>query len=267
MTIAPHEIRADTVSHAWIMALTAVDALPRGDAFHLNVHVARPAVEISAVRALVDELLEQEGRQPVDTVRNTVFPAALAASDPEPADLAQRYRQLYPSLRKLDRANNQGTYFGRMVDYPTNGGVDQLSDIVGKLRRSTTGRRTKAMYEMNLDEPGLESRVYRYTNDHRKMEGFPCLSFCSLQLDRDTLHMVAHYRSQYLVERAYGNYLGLGQLLEYVARSAELHTGMLQVVVGHACIERARRAVREMITRAHGALDEWADDTVTMAGP
>lgn len=230
MTIAPHEIRADTVSHAWVSALAAVAELPGADVFHLNVHIARPAVEIPAVRALADELLEREGRQSVDTVRNTVFPAKLAASSPEPADLAQRYRKMYPRLRELEHhTNTQGTYFGRMVEYPTDGGsVDQLNNIVGKLRRSTTGRRIKAMYEMNLDEPGFELRVYRDINDHRKRMGFPCLSFCSFQLDRDTLHMVAHYRNQYLVERGYGNYLGLGQLLEYVAKSAQLHTGNLQ---------------------------------------
>ena len=49
--------------------------------------------------------------------------------------------------------------------------------------------------------------------------GFPCLSFCSFQLDGDTLHMIAQYRYQYLIERGYGNYLGLGQLLGYVSKS------------------------------------------------
>lgn len=52
--------------------------------------------------------------------------------------------------------------------------------------------------------------------------GFPCLSHCAFQIDTDGhVHLLATYRSQFLVERGYGNYLGLGRLLAHVAR----HTG------------------------------------------
>ena len=71
--------------------------------------------------------------------------------------------------------------------------------------------------------------------------GFPCLSFCSFQLDGDTLHMIAQYRYQYLIERGYGNYLGLGQLLGYVCATVGLHPGQLTIIAGVAAVDSAAR--------------------------
>jgi thymidylate synthase len=68
--------------------------------------------------------------------------------------------------------------------------------------------------------------------------GFPCLSLASFHLDVDTVHLAAHYRNQSVIERAYGNYLGLGRLHAYVAKSCGLHVGELLVVSGHIELER-----------------------------
>ena len=70
---------------------------------------------------------------------------------------------------------------------------------------------------------------------------FPCLSFLSFQLDKSDLHVVAHYRSQYLVERGYGNYLGIVNLLRYVADQVGLIPGGVTIVVGLAHADRLRR--------------------------
>ncbi len=64
--------------------------------------------------------------------------------------------------------------------------------------------------------------------------GFPCLSFLSFQVDQDQLHAVAHYRYQFLMQRGYGNYLGLARLMGYVAGQVGLDPGRLMVVVGRA---------------------------------
>jgi hypothetical protein len=237
-----------------VQALAAVGELPGHDAFHLIVRIERPHVEVPVVRALADRLLDDLRLDPVATITNTLFPAALARLHPEPAALAERYRRLYPRLRKFS-SNRGGTYFGRLVALPTEQGtVDQLTDIVEKLRRSRTGRRWKATYEADFATTSVA--VYCETEDRRKKMGFPCLSFCSFQLDGDKVHLVAHYRSQYLVQRAYGNYLALGQLLDFVARAAKLQTGQLTVIAGHACIEREIGKTREIVAEALEALQQ-----------
>ena len=62
------------------------------------------------------------------------------------------------------------------------------------------------------------------------------------------MHALAQYRSQYLVHRAYGNYLGLGRLLDYVATAAGLRTGELTVVAGYIQMESPFTAVRRLVS-------------------
>ena len=194
---------------------------------------------------------------PVDTVANAIFPARLAAASAGPSELARRYRRLYPTLRRLHKSNRKGTYFGRIVAHPAAGGErDQLADLIERLNTElrTPGPKS-ARYEMNVTGPGELAQpprvsgeftdggpvhVYAAGKDTSPM-GFPCLSFCSFQLDSGLLHMIAQYRYQYLIERGYGNYLGLGQLLGYVCATAGLHPGQLTIMAGVAAVDSAAR--------------------------
>jgi thymidylate synthase len=92
--------------------------------------------------------------------------------------------------------------------------------------------------------------IFEPGQDRNRAMAFPCLSHCSFQLGRDgRVHALAHYRSQYLLQRAYGNYLGLGRLLDYVATSAGLSTGELTVVAGHIQLEAGVTDVRRLVAR------------------
>jgi len=111
--------------------------------------------------------------------------------------------------------------------------------------------------EPAAEEPGARDPiteavpVYAAGRDNSPM-GFPCLSFCSFQLDQDKLHMVAHYRRQHLVVRGYGNYLGLGQLLGYVCAMTELSPGELLIVAGVAQVDAAMYRIRRLLAAASG---------------
>lgn len=255
MAVLAKTVRASTVSEAWIGVVDAVDRMPGHNAFHVAVQITEPTTELAAIRNVADRLLESLRLPPVTEVRNTVFPVELGRKYPEPAALSARYREyVYPRLKKLDIENAKGTYFGRFVDYRTSdGAVDQLAVVVDKLRRSRVGTKRKATYELDMAN-GLELAVYAHGRDHRKTMAFPCLSFCSFQLDDDRLHLVANYRSQYLVQRAYGNYLGLGELQQYVARAAGFGVGELLVVAGHARVDGNLTATRAAIAEARASL-------------
>jgi thymidylate synthase len=179
------------------------------------------------------------GLRPIDTVRNTIFPAETAARFAEPSELAEHYRLRYPVIRRFNR---RGTYFGRLVALPNeqHETIDQLSATVAKLRRA--GRRMSSRYELN---------VYLAREDCKVAMGFPCLSHCALHLDGDVLHMSAQYRNHYLVERGYGNYLGLGELLEYICRSTNLRVGELLVVAGRAELDHAgKKRIAQLLEAA-----------------
>jgi thymidylate synthase len=77
--------------------------------------------------------------------------------------------------------------------------------------------------------------------------GFPCLSGCSFQLDHGIVHLLAHYRYEYLIQRGYGNYLGLARLLNYVATSAGLIAGQMTIVTGRAHVDAPEKALRRRL--------------------
>jgi hypothetical protein len=112
-----------------------------------------------------------------------------------------------------------------------------------------------AAYEADLAHPddanedlAAEALVHAADRDNL-YRGFPCLSHCSFQLDRDgAVHATALYRSHFMFERAYGNYLGLGQLLGYIARQAGLRPGTLTVVAGHARLDGPIASIRPLLS-------------------
>ncbi|WP_214319030.1 hypothetical protein [Nonomuraea sediminis] len=252
-------IAEENTSLAWSAACRALDTPtnPRRDGFHTVVRIGDATAEDPQVRAHLDQVRQQYGYDPIETVANTIFPARLAAACSSPAELALRYRNMYPQLKRMHRRNRGGTYFGRVVAYPgEHGQVDQLSAMIDRIR--TQAARTgpmSAAYEMDIAHPGDLDRdtetwstpvhVAGKDNGYR---GFPCLSHCSFQLERgQVLHAVAQYRSHYMVDRAYGNYLGLGRLLAYLAQQAQVLPGGLTVIAGHAQIEKHLTVIRPVI--------------------
>jgi hypothetical protein len=261
--LASDHVRAQTVSGAWLGAVrTALDS-PSHRLFHLVTRIEQPIAEDDAVRQAADGLLADLKLPPIETVANTIFPSGLAATSKNWEHLSQRYRKAYPTLKRW-RANRPGTYFGRLVAYPAAGQeIDQVGELIRKLRveLGTAGPKA-ARYELSLVAPGeaLPAPSHAPTgvasdsddNDAGALSqplpvqcpgedvaamAFPCLSYCSFQLDGSLLHAVAHYRSQYLVQRTYGNYLGLGRLLRYVSEQAELDMGELMVVGAYVQID------------------------------
>lgn len=272
-------IHAPDVSTAWLEAVATLFRLEGRSAFHTVVSIDDPTAEDLAVRARLDELLAGLGMDGVATVANTIFPNRIAATSADHAHLVRRYRAYYPVLRRLDPGNRSGTYFGRLVAYPANdGAIDQIGLVIERLQTElATGSPKSARYEAVIDLPAsadaqseeiadpdempadnlslvgsVSAPVYVPGKDNSPL-GFPCLSHCSFQLGCDgRLHALAQYRSQYMVQRAYGNYLGLGRLLQHVAGQAGLAVGQLTVVAGYAQVEAARRKVRALLAESAG---------------
>lgn len=250
----PRSIGAADLATGWLKTVMAVHALPGHEAVHVTTRIADPRSQDEGIRVAVDRLLEGYSLPSVERVANTLFPQAAAARLPEPSELARHYRdKLYPRIRRFPK-NTHGTYFGRLVEVRGET-EDQLSTLVRKLREASSGTAMKSRYEL---------AVYDHARDGRKRLGFPCLSFASFHLAGGCLHASAVYRNHYLIERAYGNYLGLARLQAYVARAADLDVGELLVTAGHAEVERCSRA--EMTALANLAASKIQPDTGTAPG-
>jgi len=255
-------VEASNVSTAWLAITRRLDDESNRKAIHTVTRIADPVGENPLVRSAMDDLLAAgKDRQSVETVANTIFPEAIARTCVDHDALVDRYARMYPTLKKRFRKNEHGTYFGRLIQYPSaKGPFDQIGAVIRRITAElkTRGPKQAARYEAILEIPEDASSlpVYVPNTDNNPM-AFPCLSHCSFQLDTEGhLHLLATYRSQFLVERGYGNYLGLGRLLAHVARHTGLQVGHLTVVAGLAHLESPITPVRAM-------LEQFADLDLT----
>ena len=251
-------VAADSISRAWLQTTLLVNEACEQKAFHTVSAVADAEVEDAEIRQACDELLVSRGLPSVETVANTIFPAAIAGAAGEVEELTQRYRELYPRLRQFP-GNNKGTYFGRLVAYPgPQGEVDQLVRLVHRLRQELSTRGPMgARYEVAVvepadqggaDESGTSLGVYAAHRDNGR-RAFPCLSMCSFNLDHNQLHLLAHYRYEYLITKGYGNYLGLARLLRFVAGQAGLRAGQMTIVSGRTHVDAPKLVVHQRLAR------------------
>ena len=252
-------IQADTVSAAWYDAVRTTRAAPGHKVFHLVVSIEQPLTEDETIRNEMDKLLADRGLQTVDTVASTIMPAALAELCHTHDDLVARYRDRYEVIMRFPK-NSWGTYFGRLVAYPVGHGnrpapVDQLAPVIKALRGPQV---VAAQYETavataedmagpsEILDPGV---LIHHPTRGRHGRGAPCLSNIAFQREANRVHAIAHYRSHFLIERAYGNYLGLAWLVRYVAGQAGLGVGHLTVVAGYAQIDGWVSDVDETLNR------------------
>ncbi|WP_327250948.1 hypothetical protein [Streptomyces sp. NBC_01244] len=252
-------VDAPDVSTAWLEACERLASLPKSRAFHTVVRIANPLQENSGLRSELDRrrAARTDPLYPIDTVVNTLFPVQLAATCATHEELAERYRALYPRLRRV-RRNAHGTYFGRLIAYPgadkKSEPVDQIARVISRMESLRKTARWSAVYEAGTahvldteaayeDDPPESApeteAVIRAAALDTQPRDFPCLSHCSFQMDAstDSVHLAAYYRSHYMFERAYGNYLALGHLCEWVARQTGLKPGTLTVMAGSARLD------------------------------
>jgi hypothetical protein len=96
-------------------------------------------------------------------------------------------------------------------------------------------------YEVGLAMPADEVAVpVLIAGKDRNTRGFPCLSHLSFSLLNGVVNLLAVYRSHDFISRAYGNYLGLGRVLQFVAHESGFPAGELTCVSSSATAEITR---------------------------
>jgi hypothetical protein len=231
MTAAP------TPVSAWVNAARRLKV--EGDLHGLMLHIENPigfGPGEEDVVCRVDAFLRDHDKCGISTVSNTIFPADLDRGDGIEA-LTDRYMETF--ARRMHRQGEWGRYFQRMVAWPIGsernaGSVNQLAEHIRSLRAMREGR---ARFFGNVTEIALFDPV----RDLRKKMNRQCLSFIELKPDRDgdtwRLSMMAVYRNHYYVQRTLGNLIGLGRLLQFIAREAGFEVGTLTIQSTHACLD------------------------------
>ena len=217
-----HTIVSDNLSIAWGKAFFAV--YHAGEIAPLivvidNLHNQDPP-EVPSIRQALDaELQDTKRGLSCESVANTIFPRSLWNPAADRAELYQRYRDIFPRLRR-HRGNTYRLYFQRLISYGSDSrmknGVNQLEHIITTWN-SGNHRRT-----------ALQAVVFDPQRDHthQRQRGFPCLQHICLAPNgpngQNGLTLTGFYATQYMFQRAYGNYLGLCRLGLFMSHQMQL---------------------------------------------
>ena len=184
------------------------------------------------VRLAVDRLYEEFEKSSVENVAFTIFPQRYwEISQYDRATLFSLYRDSFPRIQAMNRSlNGRGLYFQRMVMFgsgPCDG--NQLEWIISQYRSRSGVRRS--MLQASVFDPG---------RDHvaTAQLGFPCLQNVSFEPTTKGLIVNAFYATQQVFDKAYGNYLGLVHLGNFMAAEMESSLVRVNVFVGIAKLER-----------------------------
>lgn len=184
--------------------------------------------EIPEIRFLLDEALTKACRKPTcHTVANTIFPS-MWNCQADRQELYQRYLGILPQIRK-HRSNRNGIYFERFIAFGTRKDpcdrFNQLEHIIQTWRHGNH-RRT-----------ALQVAVFDPHQDHtnQRQRGFPCLQQVAFAgSDGTSLSVTGFYATQYIFEKAYGNYLGLWRLGQFMAHEMGLELRRVTCIASQA---------------------------------
>ena len=236
--MSKHFVEERGVSLAWGRALQTVARRGRSEMVPLTVAITgadaeQVLSEHQVIRDELDRVLETRRKQTVETVANTIFPDSLWNRARPRQELFDRYMAIYPRLRRKWRANSHGTYFQRIV---ANGRKDAPNQLEFALSAFRAGMRRSV----------LQVGVFDPRKDHSAAirSGFPCLQHLSFAPDKaGNLSVNAFYASQFMVERGYGNYLGICRLGRFVAHELDIPLTRVTCHIGVAMLDGTKRSV------------------------
>jgi len=229
-------IEEDNVSAAWLKAVEyLVDC--GHECFNLMACIENPTKIELPIHDAYEQLLSDHNLLTLKQVKYTIFPKSLYVQmnrDPEKLfDTYNRVNGVYDRLqRKYGHKFGWGSYFRRMTHYQiidehgNRKTINQLGEIIQMLRERS--RVYKAAYTISIQIPGVNTR---------RIIGGPCLNYITLQLSYPrVLNMLAVYRNHDFIQRAYGNYLSLGETMEFICEQTEYSMGRLNCLSSHASI-------------------------------
>ena len=200
------------------------------------------------IRSTLDQLLEEDGKGlSCNTVANTIFPS-IWNPNANRQELYDRYHHILPRLRK-ERRNRYGLYFQRLISYggssDGNNGVNQLEHII------------QTWHKGNHRRTALQAGLFDPLKDHtdQPVRGFPCLQQVSFaRYGDDGLSITGYYATQFVVERAYGNYLGLCRLGRFMAHEMGLRFGQMTCIATPVMLYRTKKSVKGLAEQIQQAL-------------
>jgi thymidylate synthase len=235
----PLLISRTNLSHAWACAFLHIIDHPGREISPLVVSISGFTDGIpnedTDIRQSLDKCLADGGDQQINTVANTIFPHSLwRLSKYERKEFFERYINNFlpraKAIKSCKPKNRRGLYFERLIAFGSDDQpkVNQLEYIIDQYQKRPGVR--KSMLQASIFDP----REDHITNPYIP---FPCLQHVSFVPQKSTLTMNAFYATQQLLNKAYGNYLGLCRLGNFMAHEMGLTFSKMNCFVGVAKLE------------------------------
>ncbi|OQY98829.1 MAG: hypothetical protein B6D36_17055 [Planctomycetes bacterium UTPLA1] len=247
-------IEATNVSLAWSHAFL--------HAMHTTLRDIRPIVltiggfdpplppEDSNIRTLVDNALVRADKYRTQVSAMTIFPFTmwLRRSKPSCAEFSSLcIDRLIPRLKRRDRHNQYGTYFERMMAFRgTRNSVERVVNQIQHVIELLKSRRRRPR------QSALQVACFDPAKDHTRqpVRGFPCLQQVAFAYDANGgLCVSAFYPTQYIFDRAYGNYLGLCHLGYFVAHETGLTLRQMTCFIGRPLLGTVSKSTLRPLQR------------------
>jgi len=244
MTSNPLFIQDTDLAHAWARAFLEAMKPGRREILPLVVTVTgfaddRPT-ENPAIRCALDEAILRMEEFSCFTVASTIFPQSLWNPEESRDQLFERYRRILPRLRKMEKRNQYGLYFERLIAFGPQK-INQLDHIISTYQG---GNHRRSSLQASIFDPAVD-----HTNQRQR--GFPCMQQIAFAPSGDgELAITGFYAIQHLFERAYGNYLGLCDLGHFVAHELGLRLIQMTCVAGVARLGNVNKAdLRDLLRK------------------
>lgn len=244
-TKLPKLICEDNLSYAWGRAFLNVFDRSSSHLCPLNISITGftdgvPA-EVLELRQALDSSLANEDKFSCAISAATIFPFRQWRHVTSfPRDKLYRWYMgaLLPRLKKRCPANQYGTYFERMIAFQgvkkKNG--KEIVEPVNQLEHIISDWTKKRSHPKRPRQSALQVVCFDPAKDHtgQSVRGFPCLQQVSFAYDDNGgMAVNAFYPTQYIYDRAYGNYLGLCQLGGFMAHAMGLTLVRFSCFIGH----------------------------------
>lgn len=238
----PVLIESETICEAWSQAIFSL-VENKWELWDLIVRINNPICFDERLHNRLTEFARKHGLIEPTKVCYTIFPYKLTRAGHSFESICRAYLTKYfPMTRKMEHAG-WGTYFHRMIAYPSVKdsrmcSINQLGKIISAIKGSN--RILRAAYTIVIPVPGGENV---------KPLGTPCLNSIAIRQepkdDSKMVSMLAIYRNHDFSERAYGNYFGLAKLLEYISKETNSICGSLTCISSHAFLNNSASEVKK----------------------
>ncbi len=167
-------------------------------------------------------------------VITTIFPYKFLSRKYSREELYSRYLEVIERASWKDQ--RWGTYFLRLISFGESN-INQLETVINSLNVWKSNH--KAALVLHLSSANTDSLT--------KIMGNPCLQYIEILCpDSNTLSLLAVYRNHDFYRKTLGNFIGLGQLQQFICSETGRNPGELTCISAHAYYDVSKAKVVQL---------------------